>query len=126
MMLLSNSVSDLKKLGVLGEKRAAEYLSKKGYQICEKNFRCRAGEIDLVASIAEYLVFVEVKSRLAEEHQISPLVSLTKAKQNRIRKLGQIYLRNKKIQNKQPRFDVIGIKFQNKSQFSVEHIENAF
>ena len=45
------------------EKQAAVYLEQKGYEILEMNFRCRRGEIDLVARDGEYLVFVEVKYR---------------------------------------------------------------
>ena len=45
------------------EKQAAVFLEQKGYEILEMNFRCRRGEIDLVARDGEYLVFVEVKYR---------------------------------------------------------------
>lgn len=45
------------------EKRAAEYLRKLGYEIVEMNYRCRSGEVDIVAKDREYLVFIEVKYR---------------------------------------------------------------
>ncbi len=114
------------RLGKLGEQKAAEYLKQKGYRIRERNFRCREGEIDLIADHGEYLVFVEVKSRYATEEMINPLISMTRKKCNRIRLLGQTYLARHKIRTKQPRFDVIGIVFQNQKQYSLEHIENAF
>ena len=50
-------------VGTAYEKLAGEYLIKQGYEVLEYNFRCRMGEIDLVAKDREYLVFVEVKYR---------------------------------------------------------------
>ena len=50
-------------LGPWGEARAADYLRKKGYEIVGANYRCRFGEIDLIAQKGRYLVFVEVKLR---------------------------------------------------------------
>lgn len=52
-----------RKVGAEREKRTAALLERKGYRILEKNFRCRSGEIDIIASHKEYLVFVEVKYR---------------------------------------------------------------
>ena len=52
---------DRRELGALGEKKAVDYLRKKGYRIREKNFRCRAGEIDIVAQDKDCLDFVEVR-----------------------------------------------------------------
>ncbi len=113
-------------VGKIGEVKAAEYLMKNGYRIREKNYRCRSGEIDIVAERSEYIVFVEVKARVATGDHISPLISITKAKRNRIRKLGEIFLNHRKIDGYQPRFDVIGITFTDESRFELEHIENAF
>ena len=50
-------------VGTAYEKEAGAYLEKQGYQILEYNFRCRSGEIDIIARDGEYLVFVEVKYR---------------------------------------------------------------
>ena len=54
---------DRAELGALGERLAAKYLEKKGYRILERNFRCRMGEIDLIALRGSDLVFTEVKLR---------------------------------------------------------------
>ncbi|MBU2644259.1 YraN family protein [bacterium] len=113
-------------LGKTGEQRAVEYLMKNGYRIRERNYRCRSGEIDIIAEESEYIVFVEVKSRIESINKINPLISITKEKQRRIRKLGEIFLRHRKVTGYQPRFDVIGISFINECQFELEHIENAF
>ncbi len=119
-------VKSSRHLGILGEQTAADFLNKKGYRIRERNYRCKAGEIDIIVDQDEYLVFVEVKSRYAGKYSINPLISLTKAKRNRIRYVGRIYLQHRNIKDRQPRFDVIGITFQNDQSFTVEHIENAF
>lgn len=50
-------------VGAAYEKNAGEYLKAQGYRILEYNFRCRSGEIDIIAQDGEYLVFVEVKYR---------------------------------------------------------------
>ena len=117
---------DANSIGKIGEEKAAAYLTKKGYRIRERNYRCRSGEIDIVAEQAEYIVFVEVKSRILSAEKVNPLISVTRAKQNRIRKLGEIFLNHRRIDGFQPRFDVIGITFADESRFELEHIENAF
>ncbi|OGG95301.1 MAG: hypothetical protein A2527_08645 [Candidatus Lambdaproteobacteria bacterium RIFOXYD2_FULL_50_16] len=100
---------------------AKQYLKKQGYKIVESNFRVKAGELDLVVQKGEFLVFVEVKTRQSQ----SPLIQMTRAKCERIRKLGQMYLEQKLISDLQPRFDVIAITF-DQGQAKLEHLENAF
>ena len=55
------------KLGREGEDAAEAYLKKKGYRIVEKNFRCKLGEIDIIAELGGVVVFIEVKARA--DHQ---------------------------------------------------------
>ena len=112
--------------GAKGEKVAAEFLKTNGFKIIERNFRCKYGEIDLIATKDEYLVFVEVKSRQASKQRTSPLISVTRAKQEKLKILGSYFLQVKKIENRQPRFDVVGITFQPGNRCILEHIENAF
>ena len=69
----------------------------------------------------EFLVVVEGKTRQSP----SPLIQMTRAKCERIRKLGQMYLEQKLISDLQPRFDVIAITF-DQGQAKLEHLENAF
>lgn len=114
------------RLGERGEAIAADYLQEQGYQIKERNFRCKSGEIDMIATIHEYLVFVEVKSRSQTEPAIHPFISLTKYKCNKIRHLAKIYLSLNEIRDWQPRFDVIGIVFHRDDSYTLEHIVNAF
>ena len=79
------------------------------------------GELDLIVAKDEFLVFVEVKTRM----DLNPLLQMTKAKTERIRRLAMAYIQIKDLHRLQPRFDVIAITKQG-SQWSLEHIENAF
>jgi len=113
-------------LGIKGETAATDYLRQRGYAILERNFRCKIGEIDIIAFLDEFLVFIEVKTRKSTGTDINPLISLTKAKCSRLRRLGEYYRIQHRLLDKQPRFDAIGITYRDEEVFSLEHIENAF
>lgn len=116
--------SSRKELGALGEQLTADYLIEKGYNILCRNFQCKLGEIDLIAEVDEYLVFVEVKTRASQK--IDPLISITHKKQKKILNLARYYLAYKfDGEPKQPRFDVVAVSFDQKHS-RIEHIENAF
>ena len=107
--------------GTAYEEQAAAWLSKKGFQILEKNFRCRQGEIDLIARDGRYLVFVEVKyrSRARAGH---PAEAVNIRKQQRIIQTAQYYCYRNRIPESQPiRFDVVSILGDR-----IKHIENGF
>lgn len=90
------------------EKIAGEYLEKSGYQILEYNFRCRTGEIDIIARDGIYLVFCEVKYRSTEEKG-HPFEAVSYMKQKKISKCAMYYLKKKGLYEVPCRFDVIGI-----------------
>lgn len=94
-------------LGQWGEEQIAQWLQQRGWQITEKNFRCRMGEIDLVAENGTYLAFVEVKLR-KDDRFGSACEAVTPAKQRRLRIAAQYYLMKHPTQL-QPRFDVAEI-----------------
>jgi len=52
-----------KTTGIIGEKLAADFLTKQGYEIIEKNYRCKEGEVDIIAKESDYLVFIEVRAK---------------------------------------------------------------
>ncbi len=112
--------------GKFGEDLAAKHLSEKGYEIVERNYHSRYGEIDIIARDKNYLVFVEVKTR-REDFVVSPLESVTVGKQKKLYKTALLYLQSHPTPL-QPRFDVIGILVKKDSLTvkAVEHIENAF
>ncbi len=124
---MSTSRSDNKKTGDRGESIASQFLEDNGYYIVQRNFRYSTfGEIDIIAKKDGVLVFVEVKTYKTEEFG-EPLLLVNYRKQEKIRKLAQIFMLQKKINDIDCRFDVIGIKSaKTGDDNSVTHIENAF
>lgn len=95
-----------REVGTDYEEKAAEILKTRGYQILEKNFHCRMGEIDLIAKENGYLVFVEVKYR-ADTHMGEPQEAVHYRKQKKICKAAAYYCMRHHIGAEQPcRFDV--------------------
>lgn len=93
-------------IGTDYEQKAVQYLENMGYRILEQNFRCKMGEIDLVARDGEYLVFVEVKYR-ADGKMGQPQEAVDFRKQHRICKAASYYCMLHRISGTQPcRFDV--------------------
>lgn len=80
-----------KKVGRLGETLAADHLKRRGYVIRQRNYRCPAGEMDIVAEDGDCLVFVEVRTRRGREYG-TPEESITAAKQARLVEVAQTYL----------------------------------
>lgn len=88
------------------EKQAAQYLEGLGYRIIEKNFRCKMGEIDLVAKEGGYLVFIEVKYR-TDAQMGQPQEAVDYRKQHKICRTASYYCMKNRISLQQPcRFDV--------------------
>lgn len=96
-------------LGAQYEQQAAEFLKKQGYLILQKNYRCRLGEIDLIAKDNETLVFVEVKYRKNDKMGY-PSQAVTYQKQRTISKVaGEYLMRHSYGLNLPCRFDVVSI-----------------
>ena len=114
-------------VGAWGEALAAAYLQRKRFRIVTTGYRCRFGEIDLIAANREYLLFVEVKLRKSSNFaRACEYVDFNK--QNRIRTTASLYL-SQNPTHLQPRFDVIeiyapdGTATQNPQ---IYHLEDAF
>jgi putative endonuclease len=97
------------KLGKWGEKLAREYLEGQGYHILESNFRCRQGEIDIIAQDKDWLVFVEVRTRSSQQFG-SPEESITSAKKEKLVSTALTYLQTHHNQSQLWRFDVVAIE----------------
>lgn len=96
-------------LGKSGEALVAEYLSKKGYLIIDRNWRIKGGEIDLIASSAEgVIVFVEVKTRSSESFG-HPLEAINSEKQARLMRLALAWLLANKKWNNPYRIDCAAV-----------------
>ncbi len=108
-------------LGTEQEQKAADFLEKNGYLILMKNFRCKLGEIDLIAKDGAYLCFIEVKYRsgIAKGY---PAEAITPAKIHRITRTAQYYMLLHKISQDTPcRFDAVVIL-----EHEISLIKNAF
>ena len=108
--------------GQKSEELAAGYLKKQGYEILQRNYRTRLGEIDIIARDDQTIVFVEVKARRTERAG-SVKASITKTKKMKITRLAQYYLKQSGGYNRKARFDVVMIKGDGES---IELIRNAF
>lgn len=113
-----------KRTGDKGESAAADYLMNQGYTVIQRNFRTRAGEIDIIALKDGVLVFVEVKTFPNGTQELLSHV-LNRRKQQRIVKTAQRFLTiHRQYSNNYIRFDVIVIDMPGLQK--VYHIENAF
>jgi putative endonuclease len=111
-------------LGKEGERVAERYLQKKGYTLVERNYRCPAGELDLIVLDRRVVVFVEVKTRTGHGFG-SPLEAVEFRKQRKMIQVAQFFLAEKRLQQRDARFDVVGVSWPGRDPV-VEHIENAF
>jgi putative endonuclease len=119
------AVTDNKTLGERGEAIAAAYLKGQRFTIIERNFRCKGGEVDIIARDGKTLVFVEVKTRRTLTFG-PPQMALTPFKQRQISKAALTWLAKKKQFNASARFDVIAIIAPDHQVPEIEHIRNAF
>ena len=95
-------------LGQLGEQLAVEYLKRQDFTILTTNWRCKNGEIDIVAQKADTLVFIEVRTRHADSTE-GAFESITPRKRNRMIAAAQAYVAAHESDNVDWRVDMIGI-----------------
>ncbi len=113
-------------VGRRGEEAAAAYLEKSGLVVLEKNYRCRLGEVDIIAQDGQTLVFVEVRSRSGAGFGTAQ-ESVRAGKQHKLRQLAWSYLKKCGFASRPCRFDVVAVYFNDRGELkSIEHIENAF
>ena len=111
-------------MGQQGEEAAVRHLQAHGYKILERNFRCKAGEVDIIAEEMGNLVFVEVKARSSGLFG-SPAEAVTSRKQGQISKAALCYLGDRHCA-RAARFDVVCVKFAGGRPTEVEIIRDAF
>ncbi|MCI7612157.1 MAG: YraN family protein [Selenomonadaceae bacterium] len=116
---------DSKELGRCGEKLAADYFSSHGYSLLESNYRCRFGELDLIARRGDMVVFAEVKTRRSGRFG-RPGGAVDYFKQQRIIRGAKWYIRSKGLENNRFRFDVLEILRTPAGQMCINHIKGAF
>lgn len=113
-------------IGKLGEDIACDYLKHKEYKIIERNFRCRQGEIDIIAIDIEKeeIVFIEVKSRTSLEYG-EPAEAVDRIKQKHIYQSARYYIYKNEIKNIAIRLDIIEV-YLYRNNNKVNHIKQAF
>ena len=118
-------LSDFRKqVGNKGESLAEDYIKRKGYKIIQRNYRCRLGEIDIIAKDDDTIVFIEVRTKQNENFG-SPQDSVTSTKMSKISKTALSFIQEKNLSGFSYRFDFIAITF-SQGKPNIEHIENAF
>ncbi|WP_194814636.1 YraN family protein [Nocardia sp. XZ_19_385] len=118
-------MTDNKALGARGEELAAKYLLATGWEIIGRNWRCRFGELDLIAHDSKVTAFVEVKTRRGLGFG-RPEESVTFDKRRRIRQLALLWLQEHDGPYRTVRFDVISVLVLPGREPVVEHLAAAF
>ncbi|HZN74071.1 MAG TPA: YraN family protein [Micromonosporaceae bacterium] len=111
--------------GAWGEQRAAAHLVEQGMVLLARNWRCRTGEIDIVARDGETLVFVEVKTRRSETFG-PPAAAVVARKVSRLRRLAAEWLATSGLRPPAVRFDVVSVLPRHRGEPYLEHLKDAF
>ena len=118
--------ADPKRLGRWGERYAGRYLRRLGFKILTRNWKCRAGEIDLIAvDNAGPVVFVEIKTR-RDEVWAPAQDAVSYGKQHNMSKVARQFVKKYKLDNRPLRFDVIAVVLREKGAVELRRYENAF
>lgn len=127
------SIDQRRRHGQLGERIAEEHLAHRGYVIVARNFRTRYGELDLIATADDALVFCEVKTRVAGSRRgpDGPLDAIGPRKRERLRRMAGQWLAETAGESRpharELRFDAIGVMLTPAGRLlALEHLENAF
>ena len=112
-------------LGAYGERIAVRALTDSGLQVLDRNWRCRDGELDVVARDGDALVFCEVKTRRGVGYG-HPVEAVTRAKQRRLRTLAHRWLAVHDHHAPELRFDVVGVLVRPTPPALVTHLRAAF
>ncbi|NKY53498.1 YraN family protein [Nocardia vermiculata] len=112
-------------LGAHGEELAAQFLHGAGMEIVERNWRCRYGELDVIAREGDTTVFVEVKTRSGLGFG-TPAEAVTFTKQQRIRRLALLWLAEQSGPWRRIRFDVVSVLVPRGGEPRIEHVQAAF
>jgi putative endonuclease len=116
---------DTKLLGRRGEDAAAKHLAQTGYTVIARNHRTPFGEVDLIASHGEFIVFVEVKTRRNRTYGL-PEEAITASKKKRLLASAQHFLQQRDLPNTPWRIDVVAVEYDRSGRLErIEVFENA-
>jgi putative endonuclease len=115
-----------KETGDLGEKLAGNFLKKNGYKICQTNYRCPHGEIDIIATKKDYLVFIEVRTKKSAQFG-TPEESITGSKKEKLIASALSYMDTRPLNQGQSwRIDFVAVELDRDNKATrIEIIENA-
>lgn len=109
-------------LGKYGEELAARYLAGRGWTVCDRNWRCDTGEIDIVATKDQVLAICEVKTRRSARFG-TPLEAVTPQKVQRLRRLAALWMRAHSEHAATIRIDVVSVLVDDAGMTRVQHVE---
>lgn len=112
-------------LGRRGETLACSYLEKKGMKLKKRNYKCRHGEIDLIMTEGDTLIFVEVKTRSSRSYG-EPIESVTWWKQKHIQYTARLFMHARHWEEKPVRFDIVEVLLRPGWEPRIRHVQNAF
>jgi putative endonuclease len=116
-----------KQKGAAAEEAAVQYLSARGYSVLERNWRCRSGELDIIAEYGDSLIFIEVRSRSGDLLRGTPEESVNARKIHQVRSTAGVYLHMKGLEERRISFDVVTVLLNvDLSIASLGHIREAF
>ncbi|HWE59879.1 MAG TPA: YraN family protein [Solirubrobacteraceae bacterium] len=117
-----------RRLGAAGEQLAADHLARRGFQILDRNYRTRWGELDIIACDDRQIVFCEVKCRIANRAGRDPLESVHPSKRAQVRRMASRWLSERQHPRVSDlRFDAIGVTLSPDGQLlRLDHLEAAF
>ncbi len=116
--------TERRELGRSSEDEAVLFLRRNGFRVLERNYRCRLGEVDIVARDGDYVVFVEVRSSRTGSF-VHPKYSIGPRKMRTIGKVALNYLKEKGLLDHRSRFDVVTVVKEGEAA-SVEWMKSAF
>jgi len=111
-----------RRLGFFGERKAAKFLKKAGYAIVKRNFKCRFGEVDIIARKGDVFAFVEVKTRSSDSFGL-PNEAVDSRRKSRYRKTADFYfyINRMRMDDYIVRFDIVEVM-----GGVINHLENSF
>ena len=112
-------------VGAYGERLAARHLLDAGLVLLDRNWRCRAGEIDIVARDGDVLVFCEVKTRRGAGFG-APAEAVVAGKAARLRRLAAEWLAGAGMRPREVRFDVVSVLSPPRGAPRIDHVKGAF
>jgi putative endonuclease len=118
---VGSSSAQRKAVGDFGERVACRYLTAQGLTVLDRNWRCPAGEIDIVAKDADVVVVCEVKTR-SDTRFGTPLEAITASKANRLYRLGRLWIGEHDVDSSALRIDVVAVLCGHPGPARVEHL----